>query len=324
MSPRRAVVNAMRRRRPHSGDSHWARSSCGRVRRSAQGQERKGLPVPQRRGPGQRHGNGERSIRAVRRRPPAGGLRGLRGRRAAGGDLLLQRARAGEPRYRRRHERQHGGREDRRRRASALDRFLFDLLDPDDEIFLYRFSDQPDLVETWTTDRRRLSRALAGLTPRGGTALYDTVAEAVPLAQTGEHRKKALVMISDGNDTNSQTSVRSLEATRARDRSARLRGRHRRAGRHDVDRGGGGGMPRPRAPIPFPFPIPGRRAAASGRAFPRRSRPRRAGWTQSTWDRDDRVNVAALRELTDDSGGRTEVVREARDLDRRRPTSPTS
>ena len=30
---------------------------------------------------------------------------------------------------------------------------------------------------------------------------------------------------------------------------------------------------------------------------------------------DDRVNVVALRELTDDSGGRTEIVRYARDLD---------
>jgi D-serine dehydratase len=30
---------------------------------------------------------------------------------------------------------------------------------------------------------------------------------------------------------------------------------------------------------------------------------------------DDRVNVVALREITDDSGGRTEVVRDARDLD---------
>ena len=29
---------------------------------------------------------------------------------------------------------------------------------------------------------------------------------------------------------------------------------------------------------------------------------------------DDRVNVSALREITDDSGGRTEVVRSARDL----------
>lgn len=29
----------------------------------------------------------------------------------------------------------------------------------------------------------------------------------------------------------------------------------------------------------------------------------------------DRVNVAALREITDDSGGRTEIVRDFRDLD---------
>jgi hypothetical protein len=30
---------------------------------------------------------------------------------------------------------------------------------------------------------------------------------------------------------------------------------------------------------------------------------------------DERVNVAALREITDDSGGRTEIIRTARDLD---------
>jgi hypothetical protein len=30
---------------------------------------------------------------------------------------------------------------------------------------------------------------------------------------------------------------------------------------------------------------------------------------------DDRVNVTALRDITDDSGGRTEIIRDARDLD---------
>ena len=30
---------------------------------------------------------------------------------------------------------------------------------------------------------------------------------------------------------------------------------------------------------------------------------------------DDRVNAAALRDITDDSGGRTEIVRSGRDLD---------
>ena len=39
------------------------------------------------------------------------------------------------------------------------------------------------------------------------------------------------------------------------------------------------------------------------------------GGTRGTITRDDRVNVAALREITDDSGGRTEIVRDPRDLD---------
>jgi hypothetical protein len=42
------------------------------------------------------------------------------------------------------------------------------------------------------------------------------------------------------------------------------------------------------------------------------------GGTNGRWGRgrgDDRVNVAALRDLTDDSGGRTEIIRNTRDLD---------
>ena len=33
----------------------------------------------------------------------------------------------------------------------AFDRFLYDVLDAQDEMFLYRFSDQPVLVQGWTT-----------------------------------------------------------------------------------------------------------------------------------------------------------------------------
>ena len=36
---------------------------------------------------------------------------------------------------------------------AALDRFLTDLLGPDDEFFLFRFENTPHLVEGWTTDR---------------------------------------------------------------------------------------------------------------------------------------------------------------------------
>ena len=47
--------------------------------------------------------------------------------------------------------------------------------------------------------------------PRGGTALYDAVAEAVMMAEEGRRRKKAVVVISDGNDTNSETDVREMQ-----------------------------------------------------------------------------------------------------------------
>ena len=61
---------------------------------------------------------------------------------------------------------------------SALDRFLYDLLDKQDEIFLYRFSNDPMLLQDWTTDRQLLSRALGRIAANGGTAMYDAVAEA--------------------------------------------------------------------------------------------------------------------------------------------------
>ena len=56
---------------------------------------------------------------------------------------------------------------------SALDRFVYDLLDQRDEVFLYRFSDHPVFVQGWTSDRALLSRALGRVAPDGGTAMYD-------------------------------------------------------------------------------------------------------------------------------------------------------
>src|SRR6266446_453380 len=190
---------------------------------------------------------------------------------------------------------------------SALNRFLFDLLDKEDEIFLYRFSNYPVLLQGWTTDRQRLSRALDRVTPNGGTAMYDAVSEAVPLAQEGQFRKKALVVISDGNDTGSQTTIRELKQ-QIRESEVLVYAigidgeseapTYRRAPQP---------QPPPRLPIPFPFPVPGR----GGRRFPLLLGAQ-GGWRITPGD--DRVNVAALRDLTDDSGGRTEVIRDPRDL----------
>ncbi len=190
---------------------------------------------------------------------------------------------------------------------NALDRFLYDLLGPEDEIFIYSFNYQPALVHGWTTNRDTLSRALRRIRPRGGTALYDAVADAVPMAEQGSHRKKAVVIISDGNDTNSVTDVRDLQ--RLIQESEVLvyaigidgRGRSR----------GTTGRPAPRRPIPFPFPGQGRGRGRS--PIPPPTTPWPGGGRGVSGD--DRVNVSALRDLTDDSGGRTEIVRDPDDLD---------
>src|SRR5687768_11997050 len=93
---------------------------------------------------------------------------------------------------------------------SAIDRFVYDLLGEDDELFFLEFSNRPRLVVDWTTDRREISRAVTRVSPAGGTAMYDAIADALPTASSGRHPKKALLVISDGNDTNSLMSVGQL------------------------------------------------------------------------------------------------------------------
>ena len=208
----------------------------------------------------------------------------------------------------------------------ALDRFLLDLLGPEDEVFLYRFDNSPELVHGWTTDKRRLSAELSRLRARGGTAMYDAVAEAVPLALSGRHRKKALVVISDGNDTSSRTAVVALQE-QIRETEILVYAIGIDSQHTYQPRGGWGGIldsVMQGRPTPFPFPIPGRRPRPSppptnpGPRYPGNPPPiviPPSGGAPRTRIGNDGVNVAALRDITDDSGGRTEVIRSASDLD---------
>jgi VWFA-related protein len=160
--------------------------------------------------------------------------------------------------------------------------------------------------------------------------MYDAVAEAMPLMRTARHRKKALLIISDGNDTSSRIDIRSLQAL-IRDTEALVYAIGIDAQPQTYS------QPRTRwpwnfsvatrfeqgRPVPRPFPIPGRRnppqpppGTPRGPIFPPRypnpPQQPRGGYANPG---DERVNVAALRDITDDSGGRTEIVRSANDLD---------
>jgi Ca-activated chloride channel family protein len=180
---------------------------------------------------------------------------------------------------------------------AAIDRFVFDLLGEEDELFFVEFANAPRITQQWTHDRRAISRAVARVNPNGGTAIYDAVAEALPFAEAGQNRKKALLVISDGNDTNSNVGVGELrQLIRESEVLVYALG---------VDGNGrsSGGTVRPpvQIPLPIPFPFPG------GRRQP--VLPQIGGtWSRSS-NAGDRVNADALRQITDDTGGRTEIVR---------------
>ena len=183
---------------------------------------------------------------------------------------------------------------------SAIDRFVYDLLGKDDELFFMEFANRPDLVQDWTTDRRSISRAVSRVTPAGGTAMYDAIADAVPVANDGTHPKKALLVISDGNDTNSSISVGELrQLIRESEVLVYALGVD---GTATTFRNG----PTIQLPLPIPLPIPGRRRPGG---FP----PIIGGGSQRVTN--ERVNPDALRQITDDTGGRTEIVRGFGDLD---------
>ena len=193
---------------------------------------------------------------------------------------------------------------------AALDRLLFDLLDRQDEIFLYRFSNTPVLLQAWTKDRQQLSRALARVEPNGGTAMYDAVSEAIPLTLQGQNRKKALLVISDGNDTASATSIRELKA-QIRETETLVYAIGIDGTSEPADR-----QPTPRTPMPQPGPSPFPRPRMPGGGTPPifQPRPPSGGGYRRGSVSDDRVNIVALRDMTDDSGGRTEIIRDPRDL----------
>ena len=146
---------------------------------------------------------------------------------------------------------------------AAVDRFLFDLLDPADEFFLMAFNHRPRPLTAWTRVREDLRRALDALRPTGGTAIYDTIFEALPLIDARTRDRAALLVISDGADTASTATLREV-------RSALLRS--------DV----------------FVYAIAIDSAGAQAI--------------------NTNVNAEALRDITNQSGGRTEIVHNSADL----------
>ena len=100
----------------------------------------------------------------------------------------------------------------------ALDRFVGELLFPDDQVFVATFNHLPRLAARWKRPPRTLANVLAGLQPSGGTAIYDALAQTSPLFERRDNIRAAFVVISDGADTASDLTLhQALDVVRRSD-----------------------------------------------------------------------------------------------------------
>ena len=90
---------------------------------------------------------------------------------------------------------------------AAVEQFLFELLNPDDEFFVLAFNHYPHIITRWTSTPGDVRAALAEVRPSGGTAIYDAVVGALPMIGRRTRERAALVVISDGADTASDLTV---------------------------------------------------------------------------------------------------------------------
>ncbi|MGI8468235.1 MAG: VWA domain-containing protein [Pyrinomonadaceae bacterium] len=78
---------------------------------------------------------------------------------------------------------------------------------PNDEIFLVEFNDDAYLVQDFTDDQRKILRAVQSLRPNGSTALYDAITLGLQKVKQGKNKKRALLLLTDGNDTASSINL---------------------------------------------------------------------------------------------------------------------
>ena len=95
------------------------------------------------------------------------------------------------------------------RSFQALKRF-FDTSHQDDEYFIIAFNTRAQLVQDFTTSPSEILSRVIFVKAKGSTALYDGVYLGLEKARQGRHRKKALLIISDGEENSSRYSGREL------------------------------------------------------------------------------------------------------------------
>lgn len=81
---------------------------------------------------------------------------------------------------------------------------------PQDEIFLINFNDQVYIDQEFTRNKDDLAETLDTIDTRGGTALHDALYLSLEHIREGKEDKKAILLISDGEDRDSRYKFNSV------------------------------------------------------------------------------------------------------------------
>ncbi|MER3429477.1 MAG: VWA domain-containing protein [Blastocatellia bacterium] len=93
---------------------------------------------------------------------------------------------------------------------AALTKFI-ENSHPNDEYFLIAFNKRAQLLLDRTRDAEAVLQKLTLVQPRESTALYDAVYLGLERVSRGAHQKKALLIISDGQDNSSRYNFREVK-----------------------------------------------------------------------------------------------------------------
>jgi Ca-activated chloride channel homolog len=105
-----------------------------------------------------------------------------------------------------------GSMRDKREKVNQAVLNLIRASNPQDEIFVVNFSENPYLDQDFTSDENLLRAALHQVSMRGSTALYDAVVASSAHLNQAHLDKKALLVITDGQDNMSRETLQ--EASR--------------------------------------------------------------------------------------------------------------
>ncbi len=105
-----------------------------------------------------------------------------------------------------------GSMEDKLAKTRGAIRALFDVLNPEDEVFLVTLADRPKLGVDYTSDFAKVQNRLLFSKAEGRTALIDAVYSALHHMTSAQHSRKALVVISDGGDNSSRYTLGELKS----------------------------------------------------------------------------------------------------------------